>query len=40
MDPGWAALIVAVLWGVVAAVLYATGRSKLRQVNPRPDRTV
>jgi hypothetical protein len=40
MDPGWAALIVAVIWGVVAAVLYTTGRAKLRQVHPRPDRTV
>jgi hypothetical protein len=40
MEPGWAALIVAVIWGVVAAVLYATGRAKLRQVHPRPDRTV
>ena len=40
MDPGWAALIVAVIWGVIAAVLYTTGRAKLRQVHPRPDRTV
>jgi hypothetical protein len=40
MDSGWAALIVAVIWGVVAAVLYTTGRAKLRQVHPRPDRTV
>ncbi|HXV93324.1 MAG TPA: phage holin family protein [Pseudonocardia sp.] len=36
----WSALIVAVLWGVVGAVLFATGRSKLRQVNPTPERTV
>ena len=40
MDEGWAALIVAVLWGVVAAVLAATGRSRFRQVNPKPERTV
>lgn len=40
MDEGWAALIVAVLWGVVAAVLAVTGRSRLRQVNPKPERTV
>jgi hypothetical protein len=39
MDPGWAALIVAVIWGVVAAVLHTTGRVKLRHVHPRPDRT-
>jgi hypothetical protein len=40
MDPGWAALIVAVIWAVVAAILYAAGRAKMRQVHPRPDRTV
>jgi uncharacterized membrane protein YqjE len=37
---GWAALIVAVLWGIVGAVLYATGRKRLRQVNPKPEQTV
>jgi hypothetical protein len=40
MDEAWGALIVAVLWGVVAAVLAATGRKKLREVNPKPERTV
>ena len=40
MDAGWAGLIVAVIWAVIAAVLYASGRAKLRQVNPTPDRTV
>lgn len=40
MDPGWAALIVAVLWAIVAAVLYVTGRAKLREVHPKPERTV
>ncbi|HVL83347.1 MAG TPA: phage holin family protein [Pseudonocardia sp.] len=35
----WSALIVAVLWGIVAAVLYTMGRNKLRQVHP-PERTV
>jgi uncharacterized membrane protein YqjE len=34
MDEGWAALIVAVIWGVVAAVLAVVGRSKLRQATP------
>jgi uncharacterized membrane protein YqjE len=34
MDEGWAALIVAVIWAVVAAVLGAVGRSKLRQAGP------
>jgi hypothetical protein len=32
MDGGWAALIVAVVWAVVAAVLYAGARSQLRTV--------
>jgi F0F1-type ATP synthase assembly protein I len=44
----WSALIVAVLWGIVAAVLYSMGRkqlkqvdfSQLKQVNPKPERTV
>jgi uncharacterized membrane protein YqjE len=40
MDPGWAALIVAVLWGIVGAVLYANGRKKLKTVDPTPRRTV
>jgi hypothetical protein len=40
MDLGWAALIVAVLWGVVGAVLYANGRKKLKTVDPMPRRTV
>ena len=40
MDAGWAGLIVAVIWAVIAAVLYAVGRSKLREVNPTPERTV
>jgi hypothetical protein len=39
MDQGWAALIVAVLWAVIGAVLYSTGRKKLRQVHS-PERTV
>src|ERR1700710_2211433 len=30
MDQGWAALIVAVLWGVIGAVLFVVGRGKLR----------
>jgi hypothetical protein len=37
---GWSALIVAAIWGIVAAVLYANGRKKLREVNPTPERTV
>jgi Putative Actinobacterial Holin-X, holin superfamily III len=32
MDPGWAALIVAIIWAIIAAVLYSMGRSNARQV--------
>ena len=40
MDAGWAALIVAVIWVVIGAVLFVLGRSTLRQVNPKPERTI
>jgi len=40
MDEGWAALIVAVVWAVIGAVLYARGRAQFRQVHPKPERTV
>jgi uncharacterized membrane protein YqjE len=37
---GWAALIVTGVWAVIAAVLAATGRGRLREVNPKPERTM
>jgi hypothetical protein len=40
MDAGWAALIVAAVWGVIGAVLFVTGRGEMRSVNPKPERTV
>src|SRR3954470_24389416 len=40
MDAGLAALIVAVLWGVVGAIAFSMGKKKLQQVNPKPERTV
>ena len=40
MNLGWAALIVAVIWGIIGAVLYANGRKKLKTVDPVPHRTV
>jgi hypothetical protein len=40
MDEGWAALVVAALWAVIAAVLAAVGRKRMREVNPKPERTV
>lgn len=40
MHLAWAALIVTVVWAIVAAVLAARGRRELRNVNPKPERTV
>jgi len=40
MDAGWAALIVAAIWGVIGAVTFVMGRKKFAQVNPKPERTV
>lgn len=40
MDQGWAALIVAAVWAVIATVLYLTGRKNMRTVHPKPERTV
>ncbi|MGC9499677.1 phage holin family protein [Streptomyces sp. WG7] len=40
MDGGWAALIVTAVWAVVAAVLYMKGRTGMRTVSPKPERTV
>ena len=40
MPLGWAAVIVAAVWAVVAAVLAAVGRSRLKKFNPRPERTI
>ncbi len=39
MDIVWAALIVTVVWAIVAAVLAQMGRSRLRQVNPKLETT-
>ena len=39
MDPGWAALIVAVIWAIVGAILFVNGRKKLKTVDPVPRRT-
>lgn len=35
-----AALIVTVIWAIVGGVLFTTGKKKLDQVNPVPERTV
>ncbi|WP_262284349.1 phage holin family protein [Micromonospora sp. MA102] len=39
MDEGWAALIVAVVWAVVAAILLANARTKVRQLRAVLPRT-
>ncbi|OAE00223.1 phage holin family protein [Arthrobacter sp. OY3WO11] len=36
MPLGWAALIVAVIWGIIAAVLASIGRKELKQVKGLP----
>ncbi len=40
MDEGWSALIVALVWAVIGAVLFVVGRKALRSVNPKPERTL
>jgi uncharacterized membrane protein YqjE len=40
MPIGWAAVITAVVLGVVAAVLFVLGRKQFQQVNPKPEQTV
>lgn len=40
VDLAWAALIVTVIWAIVAAVLYTTGRKRMRTVNLKPEQTV
>jgi hypothetical protein len=40
MDQGWAALIVAAIWGIAGAVAFMAGRSQARQIHPKPERTV
>jgi hypothetical protein len=40
MHPGWAALIVAVLWAAGGAALFSVGRSRMREVSPVPEQAV
>jgi hypothetical protein len=37
---GWSALIVAAVWAIAAAVMFATGRSRMRTVSPKPEQTI
>ena len=36
---GWAALIVAVIWGIIAAILASVGRKELKRIRGVPDTT-
>ena len=40
MAVGWAFLIVAVVWGIAAALLYLRGRDQLQKVHPKPELTI
>jgi hypothetical protein len=40
MASGWAALIVTVVWAVAGTALFVLGRQRMREVNPKPERTV
>jgi hypothetical protein len=40
MDAGWAALIVTAVWAGIAAVLFVMGRSRMREVSPKPEQAV
>lgn len=37
---GWAFLIVGVVYGIVAAVLFLQGKNRIKQVSPVPEQTV
>ncbi|MGW0494547.1 phage holin family protein [Streptomyces sp. NPDC003007] len=40
MDLGWAALIVTAVWAVIGLILYRRGRTQMRTVSPKPERTM
>jgi uncharacterized membrane protein YqjE len=40
MEPGWAFLIVGVIWAIAAAVLGLTGKKELDDMNPGPQQTM
>ncbi|RKS08367.1 putative superfamily III holin-X [Nocardiopsis sp. Huas11] len=37
---GWASLVVAAVWAIAGAILFAMGRSRMRRVSPAPERTI
>ena len=40
MPAGWAALIVAGVWAVIAGVLALVGKKKMQGFSPKPERTI
>lgn len=40
IDLAWCYFIVAVIWLIVAGVLFSKGKKKIAEVNPKPERTV
>ncbi len=40
MEPGWAFLIVGVLWAIVAAILALSGKKELDHMDPGPRKTM
>ena len=40
IEPGWAFLVVGLIYAVVAAVLAMQGKKKMQEVNPVPEKTV
>ena len=37
---GWSALVVAVVWAIVGAIMFFIGRKRMRDVSPAPDHTI
>ena len=36
IDNGWSAVVIAVIWGIIAAILYSIGRKRLKSVQGAP----
>ena len=36
IDNGWSAVVIAVIWGIIAAIMFAVGRKKLKEVQGLP----
>jgi uncharacterized membrane protein YqjE len=37
---GWSALVIAVVWAIAGAAMFAAGRSRMRTVSPKPEQTI